>query len=70
MDNKEKVDAIITLQTNGYRASALRRIYIEKSGEKEKRPLGIPTMKYFKIYFQTRGDCCFEIILTDSMKDV
>lgn len=43
--DKEKMDAIITLQTNGYRASALRRIYIEKSGKKEKRPLGIPTMK-------------------------
>lgn len=43
--DKEKMDAIITLQTNGYRASALRRIYIEKFGKKEKRPLGIPTMK-------------------------
>lgn len=42
---KEKGDAITTLQTNGYRASALRRIYIEKFGKKEKRPLGIPTMK-------------------------
>ena len=42
---KEKGDAIITLQTNGYRASALRRIYIEKFGKKEKRPLGIPIMK-------------------------
>lgn len=43
--DKEKMDAIITLQTNGYRASALRRIYIEKFGKKEKRSLGIPTMK-------------------------
>lgn len=43
--DKEKGDAITTLQTNGYRASALRRIYIEKFGKKEKRPLGIPTMK-------------------------
>ncbi len=42
---KEKADAITMLQTNGYRASALRRIYIEKFGKKEKRPLGIPTMK-------------------------
>ena len=41
----EKADAITMLQTNGYSASALRRIYIEKFGEKEKRPLGIPTMK-------------------------
>ena len=31
---KEKVDAITTLQTNGYRASALRRIYIEKFGKR------------------------------------
>ena len=43
--DKEKGDAITTLQTNGYRATALRRIYIEKFGKKEKRPLGIPTMK-------------------------
>lgn len=43
--DKEKMEAIIALQTNGYRASALRRIYIEKFGKKEKRPLGIPTMK-------------------------
>lgn len=46
MENRQrKMDAIITLQTNGYRASALRRIYIEKFGKKEKRSLGIPTMK-------------------------
>ena len=43
--DKEKEEAIRTLETKGYRASALRRIYIEKFGKKEKRPLGIPTMK-------------------------
>ena len=43
--DKEKENAIATLETKGYRASALRRIYIEKFGKKEKRPLGIPTMK-------------------------
>lgn len=42
---KEKENAIRTLQTNGCRASALRRIYIEKFGKREKCPLGIPTMK-------------------------
>ena len=40
--DKEKEEAIRTLETKGYRASALRRIYIEKFGKKEKRPLGIP----------------------------
>lgn len=43
--DKENLDALITLQINGYRASALRRIYIEKFGKKEKRRLGISTMK-------------------------
>lgn len=43
--DKEKEEAIRNLQTRGYKASALRRIYIEKFGKKEKRPLGIPTMK-------------------------
>ncbi len=43
--SKEKEEAVRSLQTKGYRASALRRIYIEKFGKKEKRPLGIPTMK-------------------------
>ena len=42
--DKEKEDAIRNLQTKGFTASPLRRIYIEKFGKKEKRPLGIPTM--------------------------
>lgn len=32
--DKEKEEAIRTLETKGYRASALRRIYIEKFGKK------------------------------------
>ena len=42
--DKEKEDAIRNLETKGFTASPLRRIYIEKFGKKEKRPLGIPTM--------------------------
>ena len=43
--DKDKETAIQELQLEGYRAKPLRRIYIEKFGKKEKRPLGIPTMK-------------------------
>lgn len=43
--DKEKEEAVKNLQIKGYRATALRRIYIKKYGKKEKRPLGIPTMK-------------------------
>ena len=43
--DKDKEKAIQELQLEGYRAKPLRRIYIEKFGKKEKRPLGIPTMK-------------------------
>lgn len=43
--DKDKSNAVISLDIKGYKASALRRIYIEKFGKKEKRPLGIPTMK-------------------------
>lgn len=42
--DKVKEDAILNLESKGFRASPLRRIYIEKFGKKEKRPLGIPTM--------------------------
>lgn len=43
--DNEKSKAIYILETKGYKSSALKRIYIEKNGKKEKRPLGIPTMK-------------------------
>lgn len=36
--------AALSLKTKGYKASPLRRVYIEKRGKKKKRPLGIPTM--------------------------
>jgi RNA-directed DNA polymerase len=39
-----KYKAALSLKTKGYKASPLRRIYIEKKGKKKKRPLGIPTM--------------------------
>ena len=36
--------AALSLKTRGYKASPLKRVYIEKKGKKKKRPLGIPTM--------------------------
>ena len=38
--DKEKEEAIRTLETKGYRASALRRIYIEKFGKKRETSTG------------------------------
>lgn len=43
--NAEKSSAILELDVKTYHAKPLRRIYIEKFGKKEKRPLGIPNMK-------------------------
>jgi len=42
---KEKMKAVHQLQQKGYTAKPLKRVYIEKFGKKEKRPLSIPTMK-------------------------
>ena len=42
--NEEKVKAILSLECQTYHAKPLKRVYIEKFGKKEKRPLGIPTM--------------------------
>ena len=42
---KEKVNAIKSLGCQTYHAKPLKRVYIEKFGRKEKRPLGIPTMR-------------------------
>jgi len=42
--DKAKEEAILNLESKGFVASPLRRIYIEKFGKKEKRPLGIPIM--------------------------
>jgi len=39
-----KMKAVFTLTDKNYRAKPLRRVYIEKKGKKQKRPLGIPTM--------------------------
>ena len=40
----QKMQAVLTLTDKRYKASPLRRVYIEKKGKKTKRPLGIPTM--------------------------
>ena len=39
-----KMKAVLSLTDKKYVAKPLRRVYIEKSGSKKKRPLGIPTM--------------------------
>jgi RNA-directed DNA polymerase len=41
---EEKFEAISRLNNVGYQPKALRRVYIEKPGKKEKRPLSIPAM--------------------------
>lgn len=43
--DKDKMNAVWELNCQTYHAKPLRRIYIEKFGKKEKRPLGIPTMR-------------------------
>lgn len=40
----KKMKAVLSLTDKGYRARPLRRVYIEKTDKKKKRPLGIPTM--------------------------
>ncbi|MDE7243115.1 MAG: group II intron reverse transcriptase/maturase [Oscillospiraceae bacterium] len=40
----QKMNAALTLTDKGYKASPLRRVYIDKKGKQSKRPLGIPTM--------------------------
>ncbi|MCK5849059.1 MAG: reverse transcriptase N-terminal domain-containing protein [Caldisericia bacterium] len=42
---KEKLNAVNQLKQKGYTAKPLKRVYIEKFGKKEKRPLSIPVMK-------------------------
>lgn len=39
-----KMKATLSLSSRRYRAKPLKRVYIEKKGNKKKRPLGIPTM--------------------------
>ncbi|NOR47457.1 MAG: group II intron reverse transcriptase/maturase [Methanosarcinaceae archaeon] len=39
-----KMNAVLNLSDKKYKAKPLRRVYIEKYGKKEKRPLSIPTM--------------------------
>lgn len=41
---KQKLQASKNLTSKKYRASPLKRTYIEKKGKNKKRPLGIPTM--------------------------
>lgn len=40
----QKMKAVLSLTDKGYKASPLRRVYIDKKDKKKKRPLGIPTM--------------------------
>lgn len=40
-----KMKAVILLNSSYYKTKPLKRVYIEKKGKKQKRPLGIPTMK-------------------------
>ena len=40
-----KYKAALSIKTKGYKATPLKRTYIEKKGKKKKRPLGIP-IKY------------------------
>ena len=39
-----KMKAVYCLTDKNYKAKPLKRVYIDKRGKKEKRPLGIPTM--------------------------
>ncbi len=39
-----KMKAVYRLTNKNYKAKPLKRVYIDKKGKKEKRPLGIPTM--------------------------
>jgi len=39
-----RMKAVLELTDKCYKAKPLKRVYIEKKGKKEKRPLGIPTM--------------------------
>ena len=41
---KAKMNAALNLSDKKYKAKPLRRVYIEKYGKKEKRPLSIPTI--------------------------
>ena len=41
---KAKINVALNLSDKKYKAKPLRRVYIEKYGKKEKRPLSIPTM--------------------------
>jgi len=41
---KAKMNAVLDLSDESYKAKPLKRVFIEKPGKKKKRPLGIPTM--------------------------
>jgi hypothetical protein len=41
----DKIKAVFSLKSKKYKASPLKRVYIEKKKKTKKRPLGIPTMK-------------------------
>lgn len=44
-DKERLVEELRTVDWNNYTCPPVRRVYIPKPGKKEKRPLGIPTMK-------------------------
>lgn len=44
LSNTDKFNAIFSLKLRGYKPKSLKRVYIQKSGNK-RRPLGIPTIK-------------------------
>lgn len=50
--DSDKARAVLELNTISYHAKPLKRVYIEKYGKKEKRPLGIPTMHDRAIQYQ------------------
>lgn len=56
--DKAKMEATRRLDCKTYHASPLRRIYIEKYGKKEKRPLGIPTVSSYCTPPNFCLECC------------
>ena len=43
--SEDKIIAVLALDSITYHTQPLKRVYIEKYGKKEKRPLGMPTIR-------------------------